>query len=630
MKKSYLIIGSVFFVLLAGLFLFFQGKTISKTGDTEIITFLNNFNSDLQTKPADSLLKYFDSQRSFKEARKVTDLLQGKDRSNRIESLNVKATLLFDQSKIRPINSEITEATLPVNVKGSTESPSFKSQVTIMIRTLSPGHFQITNIDGRHLIANYRDYKLKLNTTDESQKIVYSPSTLEAFKNIQKLKSRYDSVLWFAHAKRDIYYYVIKGFLDEEYNLHTSHNKGKIDTLTSNYKMGLVGPDLKELIPVKYDLIYVPGETFAGLIEVEKYGKKGFYNMAGKLVIPVDFDQIFPLRAQTNLAALRTGDKYFYLKPDFSIQPAVDLKVADLLSQLNVGESFTLANPPKVVVERNSSLEHDAINIIPSYLKDLGFVYETIQDYKNPFRKIPGDNEYPKHNLDLTRKEIKTVDNANWLTATFYNVKNYFLGGRDSFYEDEHVIISDANNNRVYNHEVATDFTESAGGPYEGVCGETNLRLLGDSILEVKTGANYDIILYNGQEITGGTHYLYFRLKGNKLTEMRSNRIFEFTKFVKMDDSYLQGCYELDKGKHIDHATAEMLRYIKNEIYASYHYNFKDPHWNETFMLIRSSEKLNKDVTDSLTTVDKYNIQFIDQKLSEQKSTIKNKVLAAQ
>ena len=74
---------------------------------------------------------------------------------------------------------------------------------------------------------------------------------------------------------------------------------------------------------------------------------------------------------------------------------------------------------------------------------------------------------------------------------------------------------------------------------------------------------------------------------------------------------------------------ADMLQVAKNEIYASYQYQFKSPKWTEAFenRFDRNSEKGKINVDDSLTAIDKYNIAFINKKLAELNN--KNKALAA-
>jgi hypothetical protein len=120
-------------------------------------------------------------------------------------------------------------------------------------------------------------------------------------------------------------------------------------------------------------------------------------------------------------------------------------------------------------------------------------------------------------------------------------------------------------------------------------------------------------------------------LKGGKIIEDVTNRKFSFTKFRKMDDSYLDGCYlylikpliekEGYKKQQSDYLRKDVLQYMKNEIYAGYHYKFKDSTWNGVFReSIANYEAKNESVDDSLTEIDKYNINWINQKLKTSQS----------
>jgi len=65
---------------------------------------------------------------------------------------------------------------------------------------------------------------------------------------------------------------------------------------------------------------------------------------------------------------------------------------------------------------------------------------------------------------------------------------------------------------------------------------------------------------------------------------------------------------------------------MKNEIYASYGYRFKSADWNDRFSYRFGSDTTKAvNVDDSLTVIDKYNINFLNQKLKNQDS----KTLAA-
>ena len=98
-----------------------------------------------------------------------------------------------------------------------------------------------------------------------------------------------------------------------------------------------------------------------------------------------------------------------------------------------------------------------------------------------------------------------------------------------------------------------------------------------------------------------------------------------------MDDSYFNGCYTFfrnPKYVQLDHLTPALLEYMKNEIYASYGYNFTDQYWNNVFKFSFGRAKMNlvSSVDDRLTEIDKYNITWINNKLDPQK----NPPLAAQ
>ena len=88
-----------------------------------------------------------------------------------------------------------------------------------------------------------------------------------------------------------------------------------------------------------------------------------------------------------------------------------------------------------------------------------------------------------------------------------------------------------------------------------------------------------------------------------------------------MNENYLQGCYEYTN-QQTDYLKPEYLRYVKNEIYADYNFKFKDTTWNDTFLetMFDNYKPVNASVDDSLTEIDKYNINWINQKLKATES----------
>jgi hypothetical protein len=297
------------------------------------------------------------------------------------------------------------------------------------------------------------------------------------------------------------------------------------------------------------------------------------------------------------------------------------------------------------VTEYNSTEESGAIYIPPSYLVDLNMISKW-EDFKNPLRNDTRD-ENIHENYEIARAESKQVSD-NWLEAAFYSVRDYFLGGRSEFYDKKNLVIIDKKKNRILTQDIFVDYSreEDSGAALVGACDINNIRPINDSLFEVKIGAQMEFELYDSTKVVeGGTHYNYLVIKDNKLIELPNDRYFGFTKYVKMDESYLNGCYNLSiqtgsynnrKKIIVDHITPEMLRYMKNEIYADYRYAFKDKRWENVFIGMQSysthygdNTSDNKSVDDSLTAIDKYNINWINQKLNSVKPKVKTNALAA-
>ena len=599
---------------------------------TEVSAFLTAFNKSTKANNTDSLVDYFDNGRQNPAFNRLVNLLTGRTGFNGDSKAIAAINLDVDGSDIKFINDDVSVAHIPV--KFSHDSLSDKQSVlTLTIHKVLPHKYKIMVVDAKRFLADYVAYESFVRQKTMSKKDIFSPITLAAFKTANILKAKYDSVVWFAHVDQKTFYYVVKG----KWNMDRDINRYK-DSVIEPYKMGLVNPELKEIIPPEYDLIYNISGTFPGLVEVEKDNKKGFYDLEGKIVVPVGYDQVLPVNDGDNLAVLRNGADYFYLKADMTISDKVDLKISDIMPKIKgLAGSFDLyKNALNVVTEFNSETEHGAIYIAPSYLVDLNMIAKSTE-FKNPLRKI----DYEETHLNYKVAYVTTAKPAeNWLEATFYSIRDYFLGGRSEFYDNKNVVIVDKKNDRVFTQDIRIDYTPGDGGSVlGGLCDVNNIKVINDSLYEVKAGAVLWVELYDSTKtIDGGPYYHYLAVKNNKLVELPNNRNFGFTKYVKMDDSYLNNCYNLLIGsgsekqmqkKTINQVTPEMLRYMKNEIFADYAYQFKDKRWVSIFENgdnpaynehISNNKPNNVSVDDSLTVIDKYNINWINQKLKGTKA----------
>lgn len=624
MKTKPILITAGIVALLAGAFLFVRSRNLIKPKTAEINQFLYAFSNQVNEGRTDSLLADFDVNTPPRALKNLINLLIGKKDINSKDKPLATIHLNVDAATITVINSDLIVAKIPAMF--SRESFDTKtSALTLKIHQIGPHQFKIIQIDARGFLTDFFAYENFIKSKTLSDKDLFSPITLKAFETAKQLKSKYDSVIWFGHLDNKTYFYVVKGKWDMQKDIERWK-----DSVIEPYKMGLVGPDLKEIIPVEYDLIHNINGTFPGMVEVEKGTKKGFFDLNGKITVPVNYDQIFPIDDENNLAVLKNGEDYFYLKKDMSISEKVDLKLSDFFSKINMLSSeFNLYKRAlSVVTEYNSRDSHGAVYIAPSYMSDLNMISKW-QDFKNPLRKIAYEEVHANYNITFSN-ETKEPD--NWFVASFYKIRDYYVGGRSEFYEKKNMIIVDKKSNRIFTKDLGTDLTweEDGGESLEGTCDVNTVRSINDTLFEVKSGAVLNIDLYDTTKyVFGGPSYSYFVIKNNKLTELGTNRKFAFTKFIKMDDSYLNNCYVLKVGpgnyysrekQNIDHITPEMLRYMKNEIYADYRYEFKDKRWAEIFQempsyYVKENIKPNVSVDDSLTSIDKYNINWINQKL---------------
>jgi hypothetical protein len=621
--RPILIISAIVILLVGGIVYFVHSRNAAGAPDKSgIVQFLNRFNKSIKEGNLDSLSSCFETGSKKRGVKRLVLLLAGKNDLSGLQKPYFDFSLNINMVEIKLVKGNLAEAAIPATFTHDSVS-TLKTMLNLKIRKVGLQDYKIVQVENSGFIADYEKYENLVKNKTGADKDMYSAITLAAFKTADQLKTRYDSVVWFAHLNNKTWFYVTKGPWHEGGGIYT-----KRDSTNDSCKMGLVNPDLKEVIPFEYNIIHNINGTFDGLIEVEKGSKRGFYNLSGKLVIPVSYDQIYPIDDETNMAVLKSGDDYFYLKKDTTISAKVDLKLSDFFPKITgIAGSFNLKkNALSVITEYNSRDELGAVYIPPSYLVDMN-IAPAIEDYKNPLRK--GEYDEVSENYEVSGDEKVS---QNWFQAAFYSIRDYFLGGRSEFYDRKNLVIVDKKTDRVFATDIGLDYTEDGQQALDGPCNVNSIRQLNDSLFEVRGGASLFVALYDStKSISGGPYYHYLVIRGNKLVELPNIRTFGFTKYVKMDDSYLVGCYNISTvtgynqstPSTLDHVTPEMLRYMKNEIFADYRYQFKDKRWQDVFGEMDSynnrsgqdNRPNNVNVDDSLTVIDKYNINWITQKL---------------
>lgn len=609
------------------IFFFVKAKYFKKANAYEIVQFVKDFGNELKGGNIDSMRNYFEGKGNTKIALLIK-ALSNKTSLGSKKTPDFNTTLDADNATILMSNSDIAVVKVPV-IFSHDNFDSKTTYITFTIRRIAEHQYKFIKIKAETFAKDYMAYKTKIDEEFAPPKPVeYSPQTLAAFKTAETLKGKYDSVVWFQHIGKQTYFYVLNGKLKDGWEALESQI---LNDSAKTYKLGLLGPDLKEIIPVQYDLIHNINGTFKGLIEVDKDQKHGFYNTDGKLVVPVEYNQIFPVNDGTHIAAMRINNDYYWLNKDYTISDKADIKIADILSQIRNNIKFEFDPHDINIIEHNSHLEHSSIYIAPSYLADLN-IMGTIETFKNPLRKnTESEDASTSYNVDLDHTSI-TDSGSNAFETLVYDVKNHFIGGRVDLYEKKSLIVLDKQHNRLLSHDIYITGNE---GDLPSKCSDYSLRMLSDSLIEVKVTASMTIDIptdtTTNEILNEAPVYHYFKIAGNKLIELRTNRNFSFTKFIKMDDSYLRGCYNYftyngnkipPKQLQTNYLQPKYYQYVINEIYADYHYKFKNTKWNDGFQNeggLANYKPENENIDDSLTAIDKYNINFIKQKMATTK-----------
>ncbi|OOQ61464.1 WG repeat-containing protein [Mucilaginibacter pedocola] len=625
--KPVLIVAAALAVVVCG-FLFNACKTVNQPEKGELMAFLKTFNSMLEGGQTEVAQSFFDNGDNDKANKILVNVLSGKTGLSGKKKPLFKVSLDVDNAGIDITQPGSAEARITVSFEHPKVERSLSS-ISFTIHKTVDKQFKISGAKTDDFRADYARYQNKVINATIPETELYKPITLAAFKTAEQLKSRYDSVLWFQHIDNKTWFYVIKGTIEDTY-YYEDRLQPSEDRKKSDFKMGLVNPQMEEVIPIEYDLVHNIGGMIDSLIEVEKGGKKGLYNMQGKLVVPVDYDQVLPLTDGENLAVLKKGSTYAYLKNDLTMgEDMVDFKIGDILSKIKYlsGSAKLSEKSSKTIMEYNSRNTPNSLVISPSYMVELSLLPK-FMEFPNPLRT--GMNEEDGGNgsgyiaVEHTGDENKE---ENWFQSAFYSVVNDYLGGRGGLYQDKQIVIVDKRQNKLLGFGSGVYMgDEEGGGPLSGECKENTLRAINDSLFEFKTTSSFYMPMYDStKNLMEGPYYHYLQVKNGNIKALRTDRFFP-TQFLKLDDSYLQGCYvlgdnmwdEKEKKTVVNHVTPDMLQYMKNEIYASYHYKFKNPRWKEIFeyRFYNNNDTTRHDnVDDSLTVIDKYNIEWINKKL---------------
>ncbi len=501
------------------------------------------------------------------------------------------------------VDSTGTRIEVPVtfNVDTLTVQSSRPSSFTLWIESTN-GDYYISRLGAEQFYNDFLSIKNDVSWVLDEQEVLAHHQRY--FRTSQRLHEKFDSVVWVATYDDEDYYYVAS----------RGWELGKF----GEGMMGVVDSTGKEVIPIGYFQIGNPGIVEEYIVETRSIQGYGYYDLKGrKELIPAQYLWLIPY-FKDGIAALAEQpdgqigwfDMSYRFKEGF---PNADVEkeyktLAYIPESMEVKfENYTLMEPP---TEANFG---SGTFITPSYLLDAG-IFEA--NYQN----LSMDGTSYRAYIDAVEESHSFLETVGEKFSAFVTtLKTRYLEGRQEFYIDNTVSILDAEGNLSASVHVSS--------------AEVSFRKLNENLIEMKSPfeAQGEEFFYGNAFDIDLPQYEYFSLEDGQLTRLESNRFYPFTKFVKLDSSYLQGNFtclnpateEVDTQ---DFVPTHILQDMRNEIFASYGYIFDDPATQERFSIQKNYQgSFNSidQILPLLSEIDRHNVEFLDKILGafREKST---------
>lgn len=425
------------------------------------------------------------------------------------------------------------------------------------------------NTISKPIISNQ---KIEHSKQEDNEEIDYNNLDTIIRKEIKILDSKFPSTPFY-------------GFIEGKKYFIVSTNKFKsifYNSFNSSYKYGIVNDSLNLVLDQKYDKIYNPNLVILNCFEIKKADKIGLFNYETKQILLPQFDFIIPSSNTVTNIAYGYKDKLWFeiINSDLSIKK-IDFNPITLLGNIHfdlmkIDKNMMFFSYHELFVD---GLESGyGVGIVPSYIEYLHLLpnnfYLDIVNNKSEEWGTDSSKINKLHNLSLSEKIKAFVINA------------YETGSDSRGYEIKKKQVV------FYNNESNDIDTLSMGlkNITQSMCKENDsFKMVNDSIFEIKT--NNSTLLYDDQPV-----YSYVKISKGKVQKLKSNRIFDFTKYINIEDSYFAGCYvksmkdeELRKRNYMqnvwvsEYLTLEDLDIMRNEIYADYGLIFKSSKWKQYF-----------------------------------------------
>jgi hypothetical protein len=525
---------------------------------------------------------------------KAIAIMQNRD----LATDSVVCTINF---KSADINIEETEIRVDLPAKfaalDSSLDVSANSTFTFWLSS-TDGNFVISNVKADDFYSTYRSVVHDLENLKNRERDLASRKIF--FDQARVLQQTYDTVIWCTKYQDSIYYYVVNGSWKNYFI-------GEDTTRALEVKMGLVSETGRVVVPPAFDLVGTIGFETDNVIEVKKDGRVGHYSLAGEEIAPAAYDWIIPYENDGAYALVKADSTYGWLDGSHVYHAGFPSAEAEkfifefgyLDKKLTIDASMATAEILHT--------EHMGWGIVipASHLVKAGVLREVIVDI------YLGENALGWGGTESIKTEGSFFEQiSDQFSALMVNLRDNYLEGREGFYARTNVTF-------------LNDRREPLG-TYTFTSGTLTFNKVDSTLMEVRVTSDYNLDESSVSEADddewNAPYYQYFSMTDGKLMKLQSNRSYEFTQFVKIDSSYLTGKFvrwdeEANDVKASSFAPEARLKYMRNEILADYGYIFVDEKTSDSFFYRESYRprfKRYEDFYDSMTDVDRHNLEFLE------------------
>lgn len=423
-------------------------------------------------------------------------------------------------------------------------------------------------------------------------------------KDIEALDKVFPSTPFFTQVEGKTFYVVCTGRYE-----HGMEEFGGV------LKYGLVDQSYHLVLDTLFDIIHNPNQVIKNCFEITRNGRVGLFNYKTGQLLEPQFDYVFPSSESPT-----------------SIAYGYKLGQWHLIDQSNLLEVEIAPFDPRIVMQDLSfSIEsvgdnmmydsywvyfHDDANVgngailTPSYLSFLNIAEPAYTDI------MPQDED---QNFDFGTEHLRVQTTqrrslSDVLHAFFVSFYEEGIEGRGYHIESQKLILHHSQTEQINTLQMGA-LTEA-----QYFCREASYKFVNDSILEVKANRSNNEKKRNRYSFE--SMFTYYQISENgTIEQLKSNRYYDATKFIFMDERHFEGCFawKMDSEEYssahnmwmADHLKVEDLDIMRNEIFAEYGYRFKTQKWKNYFSSQPWYKPTRDDVTHLLSEMDRANVKLI-------------------